>query len=193
MSSNTNSGKSVRHSPFNGLTKLMPSVLISTFRKRISFHSNLSLILLAVLAIGMFAFIVSIDTFNPFVKGAFSISILIFLFAGTAILDRKSTRLKTLNRSDPGQTIIDLESHIEKERKMYQQTQLLRLIAGVVSLAGFFASLFLKPDAWYNGYVFMGFIGLTLMSMLHGWMLMKDGMMLQDIKHALRDQTSGIS
>lgn len=76
---------------------------------------------------------------------------------------------------------------------MYQQTQMLRLMAAVVLLAGFLLLLFLKPDAWYSGYIFTGFIGLVLLSMLKGWMLMKDGMMLQDIKHAIRDQTSGIS
>ena len=171
----------------------MPSELISTFRKKISTYSTWLLILLTVLAIGLFVIRFLIDTFNPFLKGVFSLSILIFIFAGSAILDRKSSRLKILNPSDPQRTVTDLQSLIESERSLYQQTQMLRLSAGFILLAGFFALLFLKPDAWFNGYVFTGFVGLVLLSMLKGWMLMMDGMMLQDIKHALKDQTSDIS
>ena len=171
----------------------MPSVLISTFRKKITLHSSLSLILLVVLAVGLFVFRFSTDTINSFIKGAFSLTILILLFAGSAILSRKSSRLKVLNPSNPTGTVSDLESLIDKERIMYQQTQMIRLIAGTVLLTAFLALLFFKPDWWLNGYVFTGFIGLVLISMLQGWMLMKDGMMLQDIKHSLRDQPSDIS
>ena len=171
----------------------MPSVLISTFRKKITRHSTLIIILLTVLILGLFVMRIAFREINPFFKEGFALMVTALLVTALFIHNRRSSRLKALKSSDPSSTVNELESLIQKDRDFFQKTQMFRIIVGTVLLSGFIFLLFFFPDSWLTIHAFVVFIAIILITILQGWMLMKDGIMLQDIKHAMRDHPSDIS
>ena len=171
----------------------MPSELISTFRKNISFYSTLTVCLLAILLPLPFIYRKVIANEDPFAEGALSALFVLTLLTIGLVLDRKSSRLKSLDPANPNATVVALENELGKDHGYLRNAKIPLLGFGFASMSGLLLMIFFKGDPYLTGLIFTHTFGIILLPMMRGWTLMKDGMMLQDIKHAIKDHTSEIS
>jgi len=174
--------------------KSTPVELIFTFRKKISFSSSWMLVLLSVCVIALIVYYLSIDMSDqPFFEGLIQASGFVLAVFISLVFNRRKESLKKLNPANPSSSIEDYEKYLNSEKEYFMGATLGRLILGAFMVIALLLLLFYEPHHNITGIVFGGFIGSILLSMIKGWMLMRDGMMLQDIKHSQKDQTSEIS
>ena len=130
---------------------------------------------------------------GPFYEGMISVLFLVLFLTGYFTFIRRKNYLKILDAADPAKSLTDFEKYLNSEKEYFRGGDMGRLILGAFMMIALLLLLFYRPHHSITGIVFGGFIGLILLSMMKGWMLMRDGMMLQDLKHSQKDQTSEIS
>lgn len=167
--------------------------LISTFRKKISFHSLLILLLLTAILILMIYLRTGPLKAGPFSEGLVSVLFLVLFFTGYFTFIRRKNYLKILDPADPVKSLNDFEKYFTTDYQLFRSTDIMRIVIGGILTLVLLLSVYYKPHTFFTGTVFGIWLGLILLSMMKGWMLMRDGMMLQDLKHARKDQTSEIS
>lgn len=173
--------------------KSTPGEAIITYRKKIIFNSSLILVLILIALIGLVFIRAQLREDALFYRGAITVFIFCLGFIGYYQVERRISYLKILDPADPDQSVSRLASHLEIEYKGFRRTDMMRLIIGVVLTLAMLFLIFIQPHATFTGVISAIWISLILLSMMKSWILMKDGMMLQDIKHSLNDQTSDIS
>jgi hypothetical protein len=170
--------------------KSSPSELISTLRKKISLHSAITLLLLAMM---MIALMIYPKDISPFFEGVISGAFLVFAFMGYMIIRRRISCLKFLDPSQPQDSIEKFESYLEDEQKSFREFDVVRWILGIALTLAMLAFIFYSPHSRFTGQICTIWFGLILLSMFKSWTLMRDGMALQDLKHSSRNQASDIS
>lgn len=171
----------------------MPGELISTLRKKISLHSLLILLLLAVILILMIYLRTGPLKAGPFYEGMISILFLVLFFTGYFTFIRRKNYLKILDPADPVKSLHDFEKYFTTDYQLFRSTDIVRIVIGGILTLVLLISVYYKPHTFFSGTIFSIWLGLILLSMMKGWMLMRDGMILQDLKHSQKDQTSEIS
>jgi len=170
--------------------KSSPSEYISTLRKKISLHSYIMLLLLAIM---MIVLVIYRKYASPFFDGVIYSALLVSAFLAYLILKRRNSTLKFLDPAKPQLSVEAFESYLEDEQKSFRGPEMIRWMLGIVLTLAMLAFLFYKPQNKITGEICTIWFGLILLSMFKSWTLMKDGMKLQDLKHSLRDQASDIS
>lgn len=173
--------------------KSTPGEAINTYRKKIKVNTTLVLVLGFSALIGLVVIIYQLGEDALFYEGAIRVFILFIGFVGYYCFVRRISYLKMLDPDDPDQTVSRLTSHQDIEYKSFRSADIIRLIIGVVLTLAMLFLLFIQPHTLFAGAIFAVWLSLILLSMMKSWLLMRDGMMLQDIKHSQQDQTSEIS
>ena len=169
--------------------KLTPSELISTFRKKINSYTFFILFLFAA---GItLLFLLNRDL--PIVKGAVFGASLALFSTGFKLFERRTSLLKIMQPSRPDRVIIDLEKYLDDQHKAFRGTGTIRIAVGLIMMMAMLILIFYLPDSLWTGFIATQWLWLILFSMMTGWILMKDQMMLQDIKHSINNQPSEIS
>lgn len=170
--------------------KYTPSELISTLRKKISYQSILVLLLISVIMLLSF-FVPKGD--NPFYHGAIFVCFMVLAFMGLMIYQRRKKYLSILSPSDPTKTILEVETYLEEEYNTFRRTDVIRWIVGTILTLAMLLLIYFKPHSKLTGEVFGTCLGVICLSMMKAWILMRDGMLLQDLKHVTKDHPSEIS
>ena len=173
--------------------KSTPGEAIFTYRKKIKFNTTLILVLGFIAFIGLVYTRFQLREDALFYKGAITVFILFIGFVGYYCFERRISYMKILDPDAPDQTVSRLTSHQEIEYKSFRSTDIMRLIIGVVLTLAMLFLIFIQPHTVFAGAISAVWLCLILISMMKSWTLMRDGIMLQDIKHSLQDQTSDIS
>ena len=169
--------------------KSTPSELISTFRKKISFQTILLIALF--IAGGIVFFFLRSD--NPVVEGIYSLTPVLLLVLGFDVYDRRKKISSILDPGAPELSIEKLETVLNTMHQDFRSTSMIRMIAAVILLITLFIFIFFQPQSEWIGRILVIFVGIILLSMWKSWWLMSDRMLLQDLKHAVKDAHSEIS
>jgi|SRR5687768_15566354 len=163
--------------------KSTPSELISTFRKKINLYTFFILFLLASGITLLFL----LDRELPIVKGAVFGGSLALFSTGFRFFERRTSLLKIMQPSQPDRVIIDLETYLDNHYKSFRGNSTIRIAVGLIMMMAMLFLIFYLPDSLWTGFIATQWIWLILFSMMTGWILMKDQMMLQDIKHSINN------
>ena len=166
--------------------KLPPSELISTFQKKIRFQTIIVLLLIAVIMV----IVLLVKSKDPFYKGVEAGGAVVLVYMAYLIFTRRKRYAEILNPLEPEITLSKFESFLETDYSNFRKSDLRRLIVGVFLMVTMLILLFFKPHNGWTGEICVIFMGLIIISMFKSWFLMKDGMILQDLKHIIRDQPS---
>ncbi len=169
--------------------KSTPIELISTFRKKLSLHTLLILLLIVSVMAGLFIY----GSIEPFWKGASIMARLLLAFLAHFVIMRRISLYKIWDVGDPDRTLIQFESVAEKKHKAFHKTTMMRSIAGMILTLGLLLLVLYNPHSIWTGQIFILWLAWIVWPMILGWILMKEQMMVQDLKHSSRDQTSEIS
>lgn len=169
--------------------KLTPSELISTFRKKINLYTFFILFLL-VAGITLF-FLLNREL--PIVKGAVFGGSLALFSTGIKLLQRRKSLLQILQPNQPERCINDLEKYLDGQHTTFRSTGTIRIVVGLTMMMVMLIMIFYFPESFWTGFIATQWLWLIMYSMMTGWILMKDQMMLQDLKHCTKDQPSAIS
>jgi hypothetical protein len=83
-----------------------------------------------------------------------------------------------------------LEKYLGDKKHQWENTQLIRFgLMALLLLVMLTLLIFFKENKW-TGIASALFIAFILATMIKGWLDFLDGILLQDIRHSLRDQTS---
>ena len=100
---------------------------------------------------------------------------------------------KILDLDNPGETAENLEIYIHKRIEAFSSTTVLRIVFGIACAAGMVLIMYYNPSSPLGATFGLVLVYLVLLSMLIGWINMQDSIMLQDLKHCLRNHPSEIS
>ncbi len=169
----------------------MISEALSTFRKKINQQTFIVALLGAALVV-LYLFLRSHA--DPVIQGFAWIAGLFGVFLGIQAFIRRYQMLQVLLRHPgPDQTIIQVEKFLTEQSNTFKAGTPVRISIAIVLALGMVLSIFFRPESFYTGAIIMAFIAMILISMLMSWTHMRQLMMLQDLKHAQRDQPSDIS
>ncbi len=100
---------------------------------------------------------------------------------------------KLFDLDRPGETAENMEIYIQKRMEAFNSTTVFRLVFGMSCVTGMVLLMFYNPSSPLSATMGVVFIYVVLLSMLISWMNMQDSIMLQDLKHSLRNYPSEIS
>ena len=83
-----------------------------------------------------------------------------------------------------------LEQYLVEKKQRWDNTQLIRLGLMTLLLLTMFTLLIFYKDNGWSVITSILFIALILATIIKGWLDFNDGILLQDIRHHLRDHTS---
>jgi hypothetical protein len=169
--------------------KSTPSELISTFRKKISFQT---ILLIALCIVGGIVFFL-LQSPNPVLDGIYTLTPILFLVLGLDIYERRKKLSAILDPAAPEASIEKMEAALNTIHQNFRSTNLIRVIAAVVLLVTLFILIFFHPQSEWIGRILVIFVGMVLLSMWKSWWLMSDRMVLQDLKHSVKETHSEIS
>lgn len=169
--------------------KSSPSEVTSTLRKKISIQS---IILLLSIAAAM-AVLLLLPIREPFLRAWSNTVFLLLAIFGLSISARWKKYLALLDPQLPEQTAGHFEDFIKAQQERFHKSDLIRLGVGVVlTIALLFIVIYGLKTPW-AGMVCGMWTGFIVYAMMKGWLLMNDGMWVQDLRHSLRDHTSETS
>ncbi len=169
----------------------MISEALSTFRKKINLQAFLVTLFSVILVV---VYILLRFYTDPVIQGIAWITGLFGAFLGISAWIRRMQLLRLVKRkTDPDQTVRDVETFLTKQSEEFHAGTPVRISIAIVLALGMVLSIHFRPDSFYTGAIIMAFVAMILTALFMGWMNMQYLMMLQDLKHAKRDQTSDIS
>lgn len=168
---------------------MTPREEISTFRKKISFNYYLVIAVLSIAVVLSFF----VSTPNVVLKHAVSTTGVLLVIIIIQSFVRRKHLLEVLHPDKPDQTIEELQKLLEQDIRTFKGTSGVRLVIGFVLMVAMIFLIIYKPGLSLTGSVAVTWLVIILYSMMKSWSLMKDQMMLQDIKHSMNDHTSAIS
>ncbi len=169
--------------------KSTPSDLIYTFRKKIYFQTFFHLLLAASVIIILF--LLKVD--RSYLQGAIYVAYLILVIMAFHIIRRWIIFKSILDPLHPDHSALELEVNLEQQQSVWRGTYVIRFVVGTVLTIGMLLFIYYDPHSLWTGEIAMLWLGLILLSMLRGWNLMKDQIMLQDLKHSQRNHPSDVS
>lgn len=167
---------------------MTPIELISTFRKKI--HRSTLLALLVLLAVLIFSFFYEIPKTNLFdLNNLLSVWPIAF---GIYIYVRR-VRLLDMFKNKPEEVVTELEEYLERKNLYLNKTRMIIFVVMGVLLVATLYKVFFSNNHERIGNVVLIWAAAIVFFALDAWVLMKDRMMLQDLKHAIRENYSEIS
>lgn len=169
--------------------KSTPSEVTFTLRKKISLQS----IILLILTASVMAILLLLPIRDPFLRAWSNTDFLLLAIFGLLISRRWKMYLTLLDPLQPEHAANHFESFVKKEHAKFQKNDLVRLGIGVVLTLGLLFIVVYEIKRPWAGMVGGLWTGSVLYAIVKGWLLMNDGMWVQDLRHSLRDQTSETS
>lgn len=167
---------------------MTPIELISTFRRKISIHTALLHLGIAVLMI-----LTLIIDLEGFLYPDLRVTICLILLALGFYFYSRFREFQTILKGHPEEALSALQKSLHKKQEDWSKHDITRFIIGAIIMALMLTLLFTIPYNSWTGIVIVLWIAFLSGCMMHGWILMKDLMMAQDIKKCIREHHSDIS